>query len=89
MEDSNAKVNVIIIQPPLVQLNTAYPSGAYLSAFFKGEKAFASWHDLSIALVNSIFCRKGLERLFCLTEKKALELADSFEKKGQDFAAIT
>ena len=87
MEDSNAKVNVIIIQPPLVQLNTAYPSGAYLSAFFKGEKAFASWHDLSIALVNSIFCRKGLERLFCLTEKKALELADSFEKKGQDFAA--
>ena len=28
-------MKVIIIQPPLVQLNTPYPSGAYLSAFFK------------------------------------------------------
>ena len=28
-------MKVVIIQPPLVQLNTPYPSGAYLSAFFK------------------------------------------------------
>jgi len=33
---------VLIIQPPLVQLNTAYPAGAYLKAFFftvEGEEA--------------------------------------------------
>lgn len=86
MEDSDAKDKVIIIQPPLVQLNTAYPSGAYLSAFFKGEKACTTWHDLSIALISSIFCKDGLEKLFALTEKDALELADEFAKRGEDFA---
>ena len=30
-------INTIIIQPPLVQLNTPYPSGAYLLSFFKSE----------------------------------------------------
>ncbi len=29
-------IPVIIIQPPLVQLNAPYPSGAYLAAFFRG-----------------------------------------------------
>ncbi len=31
--------SVIIIQPPLVQLNAPYPSGAYLSAFFRSVAA--------------------------------------------------
>ena len=29
-------IPVIIVQPPLVQLNGPYPSGAYLAAFFRG-----------------------------------------------------
>jgi len=29
-------IPVVIIQPPLVQLNGPYPSGAYLAAFFRG-----------------------------------------------------
>ncbi|MBP5437098.1 MAG: hypothetical protein J6Y30_03860, partial [Treponema sp.] len=87
MEVSCAEHKAIIIQPPLVQLNTAYPSGAYLSAFFKSQNVCSSWHDLSIALIDRIFCKSGLERLFELTEKKALSLADGFAKNGEDFAA--
>ncbi|MCR5319112.1 MAG: radical SAM protein [Treponema sp.] len=87
MEVSCEEHKAIIIQPPLVQLNTAYPSGAYLSAFFKSQNVCSSWHDLSIALIDCIFCKGGLERLFELTEKKALSLADGFAKKGEDFAA--
>lgn len=87
MEVSCAEHKAIIIQPPLVQLNTAYPSGAYLSAFFKSQNVCSSWHDLSIALIDRIFCKGGLERLFELTEKKALSLAEGFAKNGEDFAA--
>ena len=87
MEVSCAEHKAIIIQPPLVQLNTAYPSGAYLSAFFKSQNVCTSWHDLSIALIDSIFSKSGLERLFELTEKKALSLAEGFAKRGEDFAA--
>ena len=87
MEVSCAEHKAIIIQPPLVQLNTAYPSGAYLSAFFKSQNVCSSWHDLSIALIDRIFCKGGLERIFELTEKKALSLAEGFAKNGEDFAA--
>ncbi len=75
-------MNVTIITPPLVQLNSPYPSGAYLSAFFKefGHNAF--WHDLSIELYYSIFSKKGLTKLFALSEKDALKLADNSEKQG-------
>ncbi|MGN0729298.1 radical SAM protein [Treponema sp.] len=75
-------MDVVIIQPPLVQLNSPYPSGAYLKSFFSGNGHNALWLDLSIQLVHSIFSRKGLQKLFSLSEKKALELAASSEKKG-------
>ncbi len=38
-------IPVIILQPPLVQLNGPYPSGAYLAAFFRGLGA-AHWSPL-------------------------------------------
>ena len=74
--------NVVIIQPPLVQLNAPYPSGAYLASFFRSEGFSAKWHDLSIALFRAIFCRAGLERLFDLSAKNALKLALDAEKAG-------
>ena len=67
--------NVITIIPPLLQLNSPYPSGAYLTAFFKNEGYDAHWTDLSIRLFYEIFSRSGLTRLFELSEKRALQLA--------------
>ncbi|MBS7260613.1 MAG: hypothetical protein KIG91_02995 [Treponema sp.] len=86
-------MNVTIIQPPLVQLNTPYPSGAYLKSFFQmirdGKIEGLSqnligkvrWLDLSTALFHKIFCRQGLTKLFALTEKKALSMADSADEE--------
>ena len=54
-------LNTIIIQPPLVQLNTPYPSGAYLLSFFKDLYSTnkingqAKWYDLSTELFHKIF----------------------------------
>ena len=68
-------LNTIIIQPPLVQLNTPYPSGAYLLSFFKDLYSTqkingqVKWYDLSTALFHKIFCKEGLSLIFSKTQK--------------------
>ena len=74
--------DVIIINPPMVQLNTPYPSGAYLGSFFKSQGCNTRWYDLNIDLFYSIFSSSGLKRLFELTEKKALKMAEKAENQG-------
>ena len=82
-------MNVVIITPPLVQLNCPYPSGAYLADFFKKyESCKVKWLDLSIELFYSIFSREGLTKLFELSQEKALELAEKAEKRGDSAAAF-
>ncbi len=81
-------MKAVTIIPPLVQLNAPYPSGAYLTSFFKSEGLDAVWADLSIELFYQIFCRKGLKRLFEISGARALELADRAEKDGDDNTAF-
>ena len=81
-------MNILILQPPIVQLNTAYPSGAYLSAFFKSLGHKTRWLDLSLELYYEIFSRAGLTRLFSLCSEKALSLADKAEKSGDEATAF-
>lgn len=83
-------LNTIIIQPPLVQLNTPYPSGAYLLSFFnnlysqKKINGQVKWFDLSTELFHKIFCKEGLSFIFNKTQKNALNLADQYESQGED-----
>ncbi len=81
-------MNVLILQPPIVQLNTVYPSGAYLSAFFKKIGCKTKWVDLNLLLFYKIFSRQGLTRLFELSSEKALEMAAQAEKKGDEGTAF-
>ena len=81
-------MKVLTIIPPIMQLNTAYPSGAYLTSFFKTEGCEASWCDLNIRLFYEIFSAVGLKRLFELSEARALQLADEAERKGDDNTAF-
>ena len=81
-------MNILILQPPIVQLNTAYPSGAYLSAFFKSLGHKTRWLDLSLELYYEIFSRAGLEKLFSLCSENALHLADKAEKSGDEATAF-
>lgn len=78
-------MNVIVIQPPLVQLNSPYPSGAYLKSFFNRNGHNAVWLDLSVQLVHSIFSKNGLKKLFELSKENAMKIASAAEKNG-DFA---
>ncbi len=86
--------DVVIIQPPLVQLNTPYPAGAYLSSFFKNHIEKSSginsvrWIDLSNILFKKIFSHEGLEKIFTASSKRALNLASRAEKDGDDNTAF-
>lgn len=76
-------MNVIVIQPPLVQLNSPYPSGAYLKSFFNRNGHNAVWLDLSVQLIHSIFSKNGLKKLFELSKENAMKIASTAEKNGE------
>ena len=81
-------MKVILIQPPLVQLNSPYPSGAYLSSFFKGQGCQTRWLDLSISLFYKIFSSAGLKKLFDLSSGRALQMAEKAEREGDEGTAF-
>ena len=87
-------MNITIIQPPLVQLNTPYPSGAYLLSFFNSQKddydfiENVKWLDTSNLLFHQLFSSQGLSLLFSLSENRALKLSEDFEKQGDEEAAF-
>lgn len=56
--------NVILIQPPFVQLNSPYPAPYYLKSFLSKKGHSVSVLDHSIALFERIFSRRGLEQIF-------------------------
>lgn len=81
-------MKVIIINPPMVQQNTVYPSGAYLSSFFKTLGCEVLWQDLNIKLFYEIFSESGLTRLFQLSENKALQMAEQAQHSGDEVTAF-
>ena len=87
-------LNTLIIQPPLVQLKTPYPSGAYLLDFFnslyeeKNVKGRVEWFDLSNSFFHKIFCKHGIAHIFNSTFEKALKLSSQYESQGDDNTAF-
>src|SRR5689334_17220769 len=69
---------VLLIIPPLTQLNTPYPSTTYLTGFlrsrgYEGNESFSPEQrgkgivgqaDVGIEMVLALFSRSGLERVF-------------------------
>ena len=53
-------MKVLSLIPPMTQLNTPYPSTAYLTGFLRSRKIDAAQEDLALALVLSFFTPDGL-----------------------------
>lgn len=66
-------MRLLLVQPPLTQLNTPYPGTAYLARALRERGIPASQRDLGIELALSLFSREGLEEVFAeLEEQDAL-----------------
>lgn len=86
--------SAVILQPPLVQLNGPYPSGAYLSAFFRALPSYGisgpesvRWVDVNNRVFRSLFSFAGLSRVFDLAERASPEaLGAAGEDAGREYA---
>ncbi len=56
-------LRVLSLIPPMTQLNTPYPSTAYLTGFLRSRGVDAVQEDLALALVLKLFTPAGLEAL--------------------------
>ena len=58
-----AKLRVLSLIPPMTQLNTPYPSTAYLTGFLRSRQIEAVQEDLALALVLRLLSAEGLEQV--------------------------
>ena len=58
-----APLRVLSLIPPMTQLNTPYPSTAYLTGFLRSQGEDAVQADLALALVLALFTPQGLARV--------------------------
>jgi radical SAM superfamily enzyme YgiQ (UPF0313 family) len=57
-------MKILLLTPPLTQLNTPYPATPYLKGFLTGRGYEVTQADLGIELILEIFSKKGLEKVF-------------------------
>ncbi len=67
----NSSLRVLSLIPPMTQLNTPYPSTAYLTGFLRSRQFDARQADIALSLVLSLFSEQGLELM--AQEIEALE----------------
>lgn len=56
-------MRVLLLTPPMIQLNTPYPATAYLTGFLRRYGYDVRQDDPAIRLVTTLFSRSGLERV--------------------------
>ena len=55
---------ILFVLPPLTQLNTPYPSITHLTGYLRSRGIEAEQMDLGIELINRLFTRVELGRVF-------------------------
>lgn len=63
-------MRILLLIPPLTQLNTPYSATPYLKGFLVAEGHEVMQADLGIELVNRVFSRQGLEAVFAASPHK-------------------
>jgi radical SAM superfamily enzyme YgiQ (UPF0313 family) len=77
---STASPRLLLLTPPLTQLNTPYPATAYIKGFLKGRGFEVRQADLSIGLVLKLFSKEGLGRMFDEIEAGGFDLSDNAKR---------
>ncbi len=79
-------VRVLAVMPPMVQVNTPYPSTACLTGFLRSRGVDAFQADLALELVLELFSRAGVERVRARRPMKSTESVRSFRKQFDRYA---
>jgi len=62
-------IRILSVIPPMTQLNTPYPSTAYLTGFLRSREVAAVQEDLALALVLRLLSADGLRAVVELVDK--------------------
>jgi hypothetical protein len=65
---SATPLRVLSVIPPMTQLNTPYPSTAYITGFLRSRGIVAVQEDLALALVLELLSRHGLQQIMDLVQ---------------------
>ncbi len=71
---------LLLLTPPLTQLNTPYPATAYIKGFLVGRGYEVRQADLSLGLVLKLFSKEGLTRVFDEIAAGGYELSDNAQR---------
>jgi radical SAM superfamily enzyme YgiQ (UPF0313 family) len=61
-------ITVLSLIPPMTQLNTPYPSTAYITGFLRSQGVACAQADLALALVLALFTPEGLDRVLACAQ---------------------
>lgn len=71
VERTDYSGRLLSLIPPMTQLNTPYPSTAYLTGFLRSRGFDAVQDDLALKLVLRLLSRTGLERIRAVAAEHA------------------
>ncbi len=74
-------MKILSIIPPMTQLNTPYPSTAYLTGFLRSRGFDAVQEDLALKLVLSFFTPQGLGEV----KEAALKISEEYRSASVNF----
>ncbi len=63
-------MKILSLIPPMTQLNTPYPSTAYITGFLRSRGFEAQQEDLALGLVLSLFTKSGLDKVHAIAKKQ-------------------
>ncbi|QNP58374.1 B12-binding domain-containing radical SAM protein [Paenacidovorax monticola] len=88
---SASPLRVLAVIPPMTQLNTPYPSTAYLTGFLRSRGVAAFQEDLALALVLRLLSPEGLRtvaaRVDALPEARRSPAVQSFAAQQERYLA--
>jgi len=74
---SASSPRILLLTPPLTQLNTPYPATAYIKGFLGGRGYEVTQADMGLQLVLRLFSETGLRRVFQEIEAGNFYLSDN------------
>ena len=72
-----ASPHILLLTPPLTQLNTPYPATAYIKGFLGGRGYAVTQADMGLQLVLRLFSVEGLKQVFAEIEAGDFDLSDN------------
>ncbi|HEX8507416.1 MAG TPA: B12-binding domain-containing radical SAM protein [Hymenobacter sp.] len=77
---SSASPRILLLTPPLTQLNTPYPATAYIKGFLGGRGYAVTQADMGLQLVLRLFSVAGLKQVFAEIEAGKFDLSDNAKR---------